>query len=132
MRNVTDAKTLWEAINASPIKLKLNSQNVAFVSSENTSSTNKAVNTADDVTTASSQGQTSSSTYADDVIDSILKWAGGSWLTMRGKRFLKKQEESEFHWQRTVGLIRQRLDGTTATGEVTFLKECHGHQGIRG
>ncbi|GKE27200.1 ribonuclease H-like domain-containing protein [Tanacetum coccineum] len=35
---------------------------------ENTSSTNKTVNTADDVTTASSQGQTSSSTYADDVM----------------------------------------------------------------
>ncbi|GJT43147.1 hypothetical protein Tco_0951862 [Tanacetum coccineum] len=33
----------------------LNSQNVAFVSLENTSSTNEAVNTAHDVTTASSQ-----------------------------------------------------------------------------
>ncbi|GJT35057.1 hypothetical protein Tco_0925476 [Tanacetum coccineum] len=45
-----------------------NSQNVAFVSLENTSSTNEAVNTAHDVTTASLQGQTSSSTYADDVM----------------------------------------------------------------
>ncbi|GKA13556.1 hypothetical protein Tco_0693202 [Tanacetum coccineum] len=49
-----------------------NSQNVAFVSLENTSSTNEAVNTAHDVTTASSQGQASSSTYVDDVMFSFF------------------------------------------------------------
>ncbi|GKA62987.1 hypothetical protein Tco_0762506 [Tanacetum coccineum] len=43
-----------------------NSQNVAFISLKNTSSTNKAVNTAHEVSTASSQGQASSSTYATD------------------------------------------------------------------
>ncbi|GKB90858.1 ribonuclease H-like domain-containing protein [Tanacetum coccineum] len=45
-----------------------NSQNVAFVYLDNTSSTNKAVNTAHDVFAASSQGQASSSTYVDDVM----------------------------------------------------------------
>ncbi|GJU82639.1 hypothetical protein Tco_1285004 [Tanacetum coccineum] len=45
-----------------------NSQNVAFISSENTNSTNEAVNTAHEVSTASSQGQASSSTYADNVM----------------------------------------------------------------
>ncbi|GKC45089.1 hypothetical protein Tco_1062811, partial [Tanacetum coccineum] len=50
----------------------LNSQNVAFVSSENTSSTNEAVNTTIDVSTASTQGQASSSTYKDDVMFSFL------------------------------------------------------------
>ncbi|GJY13414.1 putative ribonuclease H-like domain-containing protein [Tanacetum coccineum] len=49
-----------------------NSQNVAFVSSKNTSSTNEAVNTAHEVSTASSQGQASSSTYADDVMFSFF------------------------------------------------------------
>ncbi|GKC77344.1 hypothetical protein Tco_1128118 [Tanacetum coccineum] len=49
-----------------------NSQNVAFVSSENTSSNNEAVNTAHEVSTASSQGQASSSTYADDVMFSFF------------------------------------------------------------
>ncbi|GJT01472.1 ribonuclease H-like domain-containing protein [Tanacetum coccineum] len=49
-----------------------NSQNVAFVSSENTSSTNEAVNTAHDVSVASLHGKTSSSTYADDVIFSFF------------------------------------------------------------
>ncbi|GJV25596.1 hypothetical protein Tco_1378291 [Tanacetum coccineum] len=50
----------------------LNSQNVAFVSSKNTSSTNEAVNIAHEVSTASSQGQVSSSTYADDVMFSFF------------------------------------------------------------
>ncbi|GJY99471.1 ribonuclease H-like domain-containing protein, partial [Tanacetum coccineum] len=45
-----------------------NSQNVAFVSSDDTSSTNEAVNTAHDVPAARSKGQASSSTYADDVM----------------------------------------------------------------
>ncbi|GJT66900.1 hypothetical protein Tco_1018380 [Tanacetum coccineum] len=49
-----------------------NSQNVAFVSSKNTSITNEAVNTAHDVSTASSYGQASSSTYADDVMFSFF------------------------------------------------------------
>ncbi|GJX18337.1 putative reverse transcriptase domain-containing protein [Tanacetum coccineum] len=39
---------------------------------ENTSSTNKAVNTAHDISTASSQGQASASTYADDVMFSFF------------------------------------------------------------
>ncbi|GKE99437.1 hypothetical protein Tco_0022788 [Tanacetum coccineum] len=42
--------------------------NVAFVSSENTSSTNEAVNTAYEVSTANSQGQASSLSYADNVM----------------------------------------------------------------
>ncbi|GKD49763.1 hypothetical protein Tco_1278739 [Tanacetum coccineum] len=49
-----------------------NSQNVAFVSSENTSSTNEAVNIAHEVSIASSQGQASSLTYVDDVMFSFL------------------------------------------------------------
>ncbi|GJW91441.1 hypothetical protein Tco_0168994, partial [Tanacetum coccineum] len=49
-----------------------NSQNVAFVSSDDTSSTNEAVNTAHDVPTARSKGQASSSTYANDVMFSFF------------------------------------------------------------
>ncbi|GKC67393.1 hypothetical protein Tco_1099991, partial [Tanacetum coccineum] len=49
-----------------------NSQNVAFVSSENTRSTNEAVNTAHEVSTASSQGQAFSLTYADDAMFSLF------------------------------------------------------------
>ncbi|GJX41979.1 hypothetical protein Tco_0256969 [Tanacetum coccineum] len=49
-----------------------NSQNVAFVSLENTSSTNEEVNTAHEVSTTSSQGKASSSTYANDVMISFF------------------------------------------------------------
>ncbi|GJV32004.1 hypothetical protein Tco_1392404 [Tanacetum coccineum] len=83
---------------------------------ENTNSTNEAVNTVHEVSNASSQGQASSSTYADDVMFSFfanqcnssqldnedleqidnddleemdIKWQVAM-LTMRVKRFLKK------------------------------------------
>nr|GEZ29091.1 hypothetical protein [Tanacetum cinerariifolium] len=46
----------------------LNSQNVAFVSSDNTSSTNETVNTAHSVYAASSKNQASTASYADDVM----------------------------------------------------------------
>ncbi|GJY12325.1 putative ribonuclease H-like domain-containing protein [Tanacetum coccineum] len=49
-----------------------NSWNVAFVSSDDTSSTNEAVNTAHDVPAASSKRQASSLTYADDVMFSFF------------------------------------------------------------
>ncbi|GJR12529.1 hypothetical protein Tco_0795181 [Tanacetum coccineum] len=79
MRNKADLDTLsmddlynnlkvYEAEIKGQSSSNSNSQNVAFVSSENTSSTNEAVNTAHDVSAASSQGQASSSTYADDVM----------------------------------------------------------------
>nr|GEZ54098.1 ribonuclease H-like domain-containing protein [Tanacetum cinerariifolium] len=46
----------------------LNYQNVAFVSSDNTSSTNKVVNTAHNVSAASSQGQAFALTCAKDIM----------------------------------------------------------------
>ncbi|GJX23378.1 hypothetical protein Tco_0227823, partial [Tanacetum coccineum] len=55
-----------------PSSLSSKSQNVAFVSSENTSSTNEAVYTAHEVSTASLQGQASSLTYAYAVMFSFF------------------------------------------------------------
>ncbi|GKE66369.1 hypothetical protein Tco_1520530 [Tanacetum coccineum] len=67
-----------------------NSQNVAFVSSDNSSSTNETVNTAHSVFAASSKDQTSTASYADDIdADDLeemdLKWQVAM-LTMRVKR----------------------------------------------
>ncbi|GJW30953.1 ribonuclease H-like domain-containing protein [Tanacetum coccineum] len=67
-----------------------NSQNVAFVSSDNSSSTNETVNTAHSVSTASSKDQASTASYADDIdVDDLeemdLKWQVAM-FTMRGKR----------------------------------------------
>ncbi|GJR36532.1 hypothetical protein Tco_1212216 [Tanacetum coccineum] len=83
MRNKSDLDTLsmddlynnlkvYEAEIKRQSSSSSNSQNVAFVSLENTSSTNEAVNTAHDVTIASSPRQAPSSTYADDVMFSFF------------------------------------------------------------
>ncbi|GJY42474.1 hypothetical protein Tco_0429744 [Tanacetum coccineum] len=50
----------------------LNSQNVAFVSSDNSSITNEIVNTAHSVSAASSKDQASTASYADDVMFSFF------------------------------------------------------------
>nr|GEY33060.1 retrotransposon protein, putative, unclassified [Tanacetum cinerariifolium] len=63
---------VYEAKIKGQSSLSSNSQNVPFVSSYNTSSTNEAVNTAHDVSAASSQGQAFASTYADDVMFSFF------------------------------------------------------------
>ncbi|GKA29323.1 hypothetical protein Tco_0715568 [Tanacetum coccineum] len=131
-----------------------NSQNVAFVFSEYTSSTNEAVNTAHEVSTASSQGQASSSSYANDVMFSFfvnqsnspqldnedleridtddleemdLKWQVAM-LTIRVKRFLKKTGRNlNINGKETVGFYNVII----ATGEVTLLENAR-HQGIMG
>ncbi|GKG12354.1 hypothetical protein Tco_0346591 [Tanacetum coccineum] len=50
----------------------LNSQNVAFVSSDNSSSINETVNTAHSVFAASSKDQASTTSYANDVMFSFF------------------------------------------------------------
>ncbi|GJR28954.1 hypothetical protein Tco_1105186 [Tanacetum coccineum] len=83
MRNKSDLDTMsmddlynnlkvYEAEIKSQSSSSSNSQNVAFVSSDDTSSTNEAVNTAHDVPAASSKRQASSSTYANDVMFSFF------------------------------------------------------------
>ncbi|GJS38498.1 hypothetical protein Tco_0563541 [Tanacetum coccineum] len=63
---------VYEAKIKSQSSSSSNSQNVAFISSDDTSSTKEAVNTAFDVPTARSKGQASFSTYADDVMFSFF------------------------------------------------------------
>ncbi|GJV06524.1 ribonuclease H-like domain-containing protein [Tanacetum coccineum] len=178
---IKDSKTLWEAIKTrskgldktyerfqklisqleihgevisqedANINSSSNSQNVAFVSSENTSSTNEAVNTAHEVSTASSQGQASSSTYADDVMFSFfanqsnspqldnedleqidtddleemdLKWQVAM-LTMRVKRFLKKTGRNlNFNGKETVGFDKTKVECYNCHRRGHFAREC--------
>ncbi|GKB83636.1 putative ribonuclease H-like domain-containing protein, partial [Tanacetum coccineum] len=129
----------------------LNSQNVAFVSLENTSSTNEAVNIAHDVSTASLQGQVSSLTYADDVMFSFfsnqsnspqldnkdleqidnddleemdLKWQVAM-LTMRVKRFLKKTGRNpNFNGKETVGFDTTQVECYNCHRRGHFAREC--------
>ncbi|GKF08290.1 ribonuclease H-like domain-containing protein [Tanacetum coccineum] len=83
MRNKSDLDTLSKddlynnlKVYESNIKGKssssLNSQNVAFVSSDNSSSTNETVNTAHSVSAASSKDQASTASYANDVMFSFF------------------------------------------------------------
>ncbi|GJR87708.1 retrovirus-related pol polyprotein from transposon TNT 1-94 [Tanacetum coccineum] len=69
---------VYEAEIKSQSSSSSNSQNVAFVSSENTSSTNKAVNTTYEVSTANSQGQLDNKDLeqidTDDLDEMDLKW----------------------------------------------------------
>ncbi|GJT88636.1 ribonuclease H-like domain-containing protein [Tanacetum coccineum] len=104
MRNKSDLDTMsiddlynnlkvYEAEIKSQLSSSSNSQNVAFVSSENTSITNEAVNTAHEVSTTSSHPQLDNKDLeqidTNDLEEMDLKWQV-TMLTMRVKRFLKK------------------------------------------
>nr|GEW76852.1 hypothetical protein [Tanacetum cinerariifolium] len=128
-----------------------NSQNVAFVSSDNTRSTNEVVNTAHDVSAASSQGQAFASTYADDVMFSFftnqsnssqldnedlkqidtddleemdLKWQVAM-LTMRVKRFIKKTGRNlNFNGKETIGFDKTNVECYNYHRIGQFAREC--------
>ncbi|GJS78805.1 putative ribonuclease H-like domain-containing protein [Tanacetum coccineum] len=162
MRNKSDLDTMsmddlynnlkvYEAEIKSQSSSSSNSQNVAFVSLENTSSTNEAVNTAHEVSTANSQGQASSSSYADDVMFSFfvsqsnsqqldnedleqidtddleemdLKWQVAM-LTMRVKRFLKKTGRNlNFNGKETVGFDKTKVECYNCHRRGHFAREC--------
>ncbi|GJV83611.1 ribonuclease H-like domain-containing protein [Tanacetum coccineum] len=162
MRNKSDLDTLsmddlynnlkvYEAEINGQLSLSLNYQNVAFVSSENTSSTNEAVNTAHDVSVASSQGQASSSTYVDDVMFSFftnqsnspqldnedleqidtddlkeidLKWQVVR-LTMRVKRFIKMTGRNlNFNGKEIVGFDKTNVECYNCHRRGHFAREC--------
>ncbi|GJX02690.1 ribonuclease H-like domain-containing protein [Tanacetum coccineum] len=128
-----------------------NSQNIAFVSLENTSSTNEAINTAHEVFTANSQGQASSSFYANDVMFSLfvsksntqqldnedleqidtddleemdLKWQVAM-LTMRVNRFLKKTGRNmNFNGKETVSFDKTKVECYNCHRRGHFAREC--------
>ncbi|GJX60717.1 ribonuclease H-like domain-containing protein [Tanacetum coccineum] len=102
-----------------------NSQNVAFVSSENTSSTNKIVNTAHEVSTASSQGQASSSTYADDVMFSFFPNQSNS-LQLDNEDLEQIDtddfKEMDLKWQ--VAMLTMRVECYNCHRRGHFAREC--------
>ncbi|GJZ98998.1 hypothetical protein Tco_0671549 [Tanacetum coccineum] len=121
-----------------------NSQNIAFVSLDNSSSTNETVNIAHSVSAASSMDQASTASYANDVMFSFfanqsnalqldyedlehinaddleemdLKWQVAM-LTMRVKRFIKKTGRKMDLNDKGCWLAGQRLNATTIIGEA--------------
>ncbi|GJR69996.1 ribonuclease H-like domain-containing protein [Tanacetum coccineum] len=97
----------------------LNSQNVAFVSSKNTSSTNEAVNTAHEVSTANLE-----QIDTDDLEEMDLKWLVAM-LTMRVKRFLKKTGRNlNFNGKETVGFDKTNVECYNCHRRGHFAREC--------
>ncbi|GJX62960.1 hypothetical protein Tco_0295860, partial [Tanacetum coccineum] len=96
-----------------------NSQNVAFLSAEDTSSSNE-VNTANGVSTASghnSQGQASSSSYTDDLVFSFF--------ANQVKRFYKKTgRKLIFNGKEPVGFDKTKVECFNYHRRGYFTREC--------
>ncbi|GJU60043.1 ribonuclease H-like domain-containing protein [Tanacetum coccineum] len=107
----------------------LNSQNVAFVSSDNSNSTNEIVNTTHSVSAASSKDQASTASYAndinaDDLEEMDLKWQVAM-LTMRVKRFKKKTgRKLDLNDKDTVGFDRTKVECYNCHRRGHFAREC--------
>ncbi|GJT00062.1 ribonuclease H-like domain-containing protein [Tanacetum coccineum] len=94
-----------------------NSQNVAFVSSENTNSTNEAVNTAH-------ENEDLEKIDTDDLKEMDLKWQVAM-LTMRVKRFLKKIGRNlNFNGKETVGFEKIKVECYNCHMRGHFAREC--------
>ncbi|GJZ04092.1 putative ribonuclease H-like domain-containing protein [Tanacetum coccineum] len=128
-----------------------NSHNVAFVSSNNSSSTNEIVNTTQSVFAASSKDQDSTASYANDVMFSFfanqsnapqldyedlkqiddddlkemdLKWKVAM-LTMRVKRFIKKtRRKMNLNDKEIVGFDRTKDECYNCHRRGHFAREC--------
>ncbi|GJT31161.1 ribonuclease H-like domain-containing protein [Tanacetum coccineum] len=93
-----------------------NTQNITFVSSNNTSSTNGAVNAAHDVTTASTQATVVNSTTIDNLSDAIIcafftSQPNGPQLNNEDLQqiHLDDLEEIDLRWQMAMLTIRARI-----------------------
>ncbi|GKE90660.1 ribonuclease H-like domain-containing protein, partial [Tanacetum coccineum] len=141
---IKDAKTLWVAIKTrfggnkeskkmqktilkkqyEKFMVKLSPRKIQIL--KNARSTNEAVNTAHEVSTVSSQGQASSSTYVDDVMFSFfVNQSNSAMLTIRVKRFLKKTGRNlNFNGKETVGFDKIKVKCYNCHRRGHFAREC--------
>ncbi|GJT41376.1 ribonuclease H-like domain-containing protein [Tanacetum coccineum] len=128
MRNKSDLDTLsmddlYNNLKVYEFEIKgqssSNSQNVAFLSSENTCSTNEAVNTAHEVSTANLE-----QIDTDDLEEMDLKWQVAM-LTMRVKRFLKKTGKNlNLNGKETVGFDKTNVECYNCHRRGHFARKC--------
>nr|GEX04580.1 hypothetical protein [Tanacetum cinerariifolium] len=99
--------------------LNTNIQNVAFVSSKNTSNTYEAVNNAHGVTTASTQATAINSTTIDNLSDAIAM------LTMRARRFLKNtRRKFSMNGNETIRFDKSKVKFYNCHKRGHFAREC--------
>ncbi|GJR85779.1 ribonuclease H-like domain-containing protein [Tanacetum coccineum] len=113
--NVPDAKSLWAAINRLIVEVPiLLSQNLAFLSSENTNSTNE-------VSTASGEfGQMD----GDDLEELDLRWQVAM-LTVRVKKFIQRTGRNmDFKEKRHVSLDKSKIECYNCHRKGHFAREC--------
>ncbi|GKF47180.1 ribonuclease H-like domain-containing protein, partial [Tanacetum coccineum] len=103
----------------------INSHNVAFLSSSNTNSATRAVNTAQGVNTASTQGAAGSSTTVENVSDAMdLRW-NIAMLTMRARRFLKNTgRKLDMANKERIGFDKSKVECFSCHKRGHFAREC--------
>ncbi|GJZ59770.1 retrovirus-related pol polyprotein from transposon TNT 1-94 [Tanacetum coccineum] len=108
------------------IKLKhTHTQNVAFMSSNNTSSTNGVVNTAHGVITASTQATASNSTTIDNLSDVVICAFFMAMLTMRARKFLKNTRRMlTMNGTETIGFDKSKVECYNCHKRGHFTREC--------
>ncbi|GKD02104.1 hypothetical protein Tco_1177078 [Tanacetum coccineum] len=103
----------------------LNSQNVAFVFSDNSSSTNETVNTAYSVSAASFKDQASTASYVDDVMFSLFSnQSNAPQLDNEDLEQINADdlEEMDLKWQ--VAMLTMRVECYNYHRRGHFAKEC--------
>nr|GEW70067.1 putative ribonuclease H-like domain-containing protein [Tanacetum cinerariifolium] len=128
MRNKSDLDTLsmddlYNNLKVYEAKIKgqssSNSQNVAFLSSDNTSNTNEAVNIAHNVSAANLE-----QIDTDDLEEMDLKWQVAM-LTMRVKRFIKKTRRNlNFNGKETISIDKIKVKSYNCHMRCHFAREC--------
>ncbi|GKG14951.1 ribonuclease H-like domain-containing protein, partial [Tanacetum coccineum] len=104
-------------------------QNMDFVSSSNnnTSSTNEAVNTAHEVSTANTQVNAANFTNIDnlnDIEEIDLRWQMAM-LTMRARRFLKNiGKKLTVNGNETIGFDKSKVECYNYHKRGHFAREC--------
>nr|GEW13498.1 Ty3/gypsy retrotransposon protein [Tanacetum cinerariifolium] len=110
---------VYEAEIKSQSSSNSNSQNVAFVSSDNTHSTNEAVNTAHDL-----DNEDLEQIDTDDLKETDLKWKVAM-LTMRVKRFIRKTRRNlNFNGKENVGFDKIKVECYNYHRRGHFAREC--------
>ncbi|GKB23713.1 retrovirus-related pol polyprotein from transposon TNT 1-94 [Tanacetum coccineum] len=111
--------------------LSSSTQNMAFVSSSN-NNTNEAVNTAHEVSTASTQVNVVNSTNIDNLSDAViydmeemdLRWQMAM-LTMRARRFLKNTgRKLTVNGNETIGFDKSKVECYNCHKRGHFAREC--------